>query len=1401
MQSAVASEAPRSLAQIVSTWPPHMLQKQAEEFSKRCKSVQTSFSGYDSYKGYFEPLLFAELAADLASAADKFCRSGKQRKSKYRIRREEPGTLLVEVIVKKAFPHKSFGWAVDLEPTDKNGPVGCGDSDVVALWCIGKQSKANAYSPNQKRIPPTAVLATVLRPTGKNGIRLTLTKFPDGSPSGQLDLEEGEESEVAPKPRLWYVLRLGSTVTIRREHEAVLNIKSSPLLSLLMKPAIEPANTRAPLAEPTAHSEKPESPAHGQEEAAVPPREHQFTEVVRQKMILNDSQTKAVFNSSTTTGGFAVIQGPPGTGKTRTLIALLNVIHMSQYQEYYEKIVANLRTLRPNGKQNAAQINVSNAEKTKMTGSKSTGVEGSLLESLVSAMHKTFASVNQGADKRHSTPARRPRILVCAPSNSAVDEVLARLIKLRLFDGQGHSYLPEVVRIGAGDRVNESAKPYTAEGQAEKFLNDVCSDDMNAEEQKLAQYNFLRVWQSDVNSLLLQLERTPKSESNMSNVIRFHEDLERADRSLRRLRISADSKLKRDEKLRKIARTIVEDANIVFSTLSGAASNILVSRDLQDNTALFDTVIIDEAAQSTEPSCLVPLMLGAKRCLLIGDPQQLPATVLSSGNAGNAYGQSLLDRMCRGGIKVLLLNKQYRMHPAISSFPRRHFYEGNLLDDETVQGNNRAKPYHRDVFKPRLGPYVFLDVADGEEERNEKNRSIFNRAEAELATIIYKKLKKDYASDGIFSAKGKAPGSTLGFGVVTPYKSQMQELRQAFDRAGVPTEDIEIDTVDSYQGREKDVIIFSCVRSAISRGIGFVRDVRRMNVGLTRARSSLIILGSARALAEGSEDWASLIEDAQSRGCLISVPEVERIFGSSSEPNQVKEDDESQKYAQATRDPRMRFQMKQDLRPAESLTHGSNHHQPPSLAAGRQEEIVPVPPHAVPTNLVPLNGGRLVRPELKELVDFMKTEGANLNEKTIAALEQHLAQGGELSQESFLAASIATGVCNIPLLDLNSEAVGGQAPNRDPSATMMNPTNVSATPGDVIPMNAANNASLPNIDPNSREQSELHLAPPGQVPPKNMPKPEENINTRPESLMHANGRNDATGWAMALGSNSGNVRNEFQGGADRDPGVNVDNAPTPFPLTGSGGRNQNGKRNADPSSGNGTSAYNSNSGSGHQVGHGHLHDDHESVMASRNRNTKRARYNGNQRQDQPTQYYNADFGNGYNEVPEQQGMMYDQGNQHFRQDGYHSNAMMPNVGMSNPYFPTNMPFPPPLPPGQPQGLSGPSAMQHSLIMQQLQQAAMHGMMQQPGSIHMPHPVAGPHGMQMPFIMPSNPPMPNMMPMPPPVYGGMNIPGLPGGVGVDNTQFNNHGRGGSWRGRGGGRYGRGRNQRGGRRRPG
>lgn len=877
------------LAQLVCGWAPARLGVIAAQLAANNAKPAKTFPAYDRYSAYFEPLLLAELAAELLAAAEASESPSSKASS---VAAAKAARRLVSV-TRAVRSREGDGALVDVIPSGPRStasPLPVHDGTVVALWDASD-------SPKGRGIPDSAVMAVVRHPlTRRGGARLYLQFWPGAGTADTDDPEEGEESEASqkdaatpgvPDSRNWALLPLTSMVTMRREHEALLAIKNSPLLSAVLSPSISAPGGAAAITNPELHQQT-----------------LSYSGRITRACGLNESQARAVTAAAASSNGFTIVQGPPGTGKTRTILAMLNVIHVDQYQRYYNGVLESVEPPPKPSITTGESAGVENTEQPKLVAGRR--LSATFLGGMMGAMDRTLAhkfegQIGSGGSRElgYSGGGRpkRPRLLVCAPSNAAVDEILTRLITNKFVDGGGNLYSPEIARVGAGDKVSSAARPLTAEGQAEAFLDQFSAGagDTSKEKARSAsnaesqarQRAYLGNWQRMCNSLLTRLERTRKDVENRPAVVALHEELERLYRDLRRLRIAAggsvESPLSREVRLRKLARTYVEDAQIVFSTLSGAASSILTKAEddgAGNPGALFDTVIMDEGSQATEPSSLIPLTLGATRCLLVGDPQQLPATVLTSGNAGVAYGQSLLDRLCRCGLNALLLDTQYRMHPAISSFPRRYFYEGRLKDDASVQDEHRSKPYHTDALKPRLGPYAFLDVVEGQERRGGagEDASIFNPHEAELAVTLYKKLKKDYSADGVFSEKGKTPGSPFGFGVVTPYKRQLRELRQAFDRAGIPFGDVEIDTVDSYQGREKDVIIFSCVRTGERRGIGFVRDVRRMNVGLTRARSSLIVLGSASALTNGSEDWAELVSDADSRGCLVRISRVSRAL-------------------------------------------------------------------------------------------------------------------------------------------------------------------------------------------------------------------------------------------------------------------------------------------------------------------------------------------------------------------------------------------------------------------------------------------------------------------------------------------------------------------------------------------
>ena len=266
----------------------------------------------------------------------------------------------------------------------------------------------------------------------------------------------------------------------------------------------------------------------------------------------------------------------------------------------------------------------------------------------------------------------------------------------------------------------------------------------------------------------------------------------------------------------------------------------------------FETVIIDEAAQSIELSALIPLKYGCAKCILVGDPKQLPPTVLSREAARFQYEQSIFVRMqANHPNDVHLLDIQYRMHPEISHFPSKAFYDGKLVDGPDMAGI-RKRPWHQSDL---LGPYRFFDVY-GQQKSAPRGHSLINNAEIEVALKLYERVVSDCKGYD-FRAK---------VGIITPYKSQLRELRLRFARKygdDIFTS-IEFNTTDAFQGRESEIIIFSCVRASVNRGIGFLSDIRRMNVGITRAKCSLWVLGNSQSLMKG-EFWGRMIEDAKSR--------------------------------------------------------------------------------------------------------------------------------------------------------------------------------------------------------------------------------------------------------------------------------------------------------------------------------------------------------------------------------------------------------------------------------------------------------------------------------------------------------------------------------------------------------
>lgn len=523
---------------------------------------------------------------------------------------------------------------------------------------------------------------------------------------------------------------------------------------------------------------------------------------VMKNYLLNPGQAKAIMNAKDN-DGFTLVQGPPGTGKTKTIIAMV----------------------------------------------------GALLTGHISAKSAAAVPVSRPHDLGSQTnqPPPMKKLLVCAPSNAAVDELVLRLKQgVKTMNGAHHNI--SVLRLGKSDAINTLVKDVTLD----ELVKNRMESELNKNGPGVSEREQMHKDAADIKTRLNEL-RPMLDAARASSDREAQNNLEREFDKLKHAQRQVGAKIDRDKdsgttfvresevRRRVIQQQILDSAQVLCATLSGSGHEMFKNLNVE-----FETVIIDEAAQCVELSALIPLKYGCTKCILVGDPKQLPPTVLSQSAARFGYDQSLFVRMQRNHPNdVHLLDTQYRMHPEISAYPSAQFYEGRLYDGNDM-GALRTQKWHESKL---LGPYRFFDV-EGIQERGRKGQSLVNTNELEVAMQLFSRFKVDYADCDL---KGKV-------GIITPYKAQLYALRDRFaNRFGEGVfDEVEFNTTDAFQGRECEIIIFSCVRASPTGGIGFMTDIRRMNVGLTRAKSSLWILGDSRALVQG-EFWAKLIQDAKAR--------------------------------------------------------------------------------------------------------------------------------------------------------------------------------------------------------------------------------------------------------------------------------------------------------------------------------------------------------------------------------------------------------------------------------------------------------------------------------------------------------------------------------------------------------
>lgn len=298
---------------------------------------------------------------------------------------------------------------------------------------------------------------------------------------------------------------------------------------------------------------------------------------------------------------------------------------------------------------------------------------------------------------------------------------------------------------------------------------------------------------------------------------------------------------------------LLSTARVIFCTLSTAGASVL------KQTRKIDDVLIDEAACATECEIAIPFHLRPDRCLAVGDPLQLPPTIMSPHAAELGLARSMHDRLMNDcGHDFVMLDYQYRMKPHISSFPNNQFYDGKILD-----GNNVIRKDYTSRFslRPEI-PYSFVNVSEGVEFKD-SGGSYANKEECDVVADLVEIIST--LSGGVDLDEDKLR-------IITFYQGQVNHLKRVLAKKGF--HGVCVATVDSSQGCEADVVIVSFVRSSDKKGVyhatGFLADDRRINVALTRARYQLVCVGNKKTLgSEGSEVLRNLMLDAEQRGCIV----------------------------------------------------------------------------------------------------------------------------------------------------------------------------------------------------------------------------------------------------------------------------------------------------------------------------------------------------------------------------------------------------------------------------------------------------------------------------------------------------------------------------------------------------
>lgn len=405
----------------------------------------------------------------------------------------------------------------------------------------------------------------------------------------------------------------------------------------------------------------------------------------------------------------------------------------------------------------------------------------------------------------HEIVTSGQRLLICADSNAAVDNLIRKLAEL------GENPL----RIGNPIRVNADLKAYTLDY---KVLQHVLYKDYQAIEQQAEQ---LKIEQGELERPTPKYTRGLRTEQLLDiyqsdGVLRgVNKQIIKRFKPWLKTQINLDALYDQLRELKaEIQSHLLASHQIIASTNSTAGSDLLAFEH-------FDWVILDEAAQASIPSSLIPI-LKADRFVLFGDHFQLPPVVISTQAIELGLGNSLMSYLAKHyPYQLTRLTVQYRMHQQINDLVSHLFYDGQLAPDASVK--NRRLSGDDKVIS-----YLLVK---GDERRLRDSKSYYNIAEIDA---VEKQINA-------LLARKIAPEQIA---VITPYKAQATKIAKRLENT------IEVDTVDAFQGREKDIVIISFVRSNDEDNIGFLKDFRRLNVSISRAKKRLILIGDFDTLRQ-----------------------------------------------------------------------------------------------------------------------------------------------------------------------------------------------------------------------------------------------------------------------------------------------------------------------------------------------------------------------------------------------------------------------------------------------------------------------------------------------------------------------------------------------------------------------